>query len=120
MTPIIATISATVPILAVLIYFSLEKRFAGNSRIIWFIYITGGLLSLIVGEVNYLFVNTFSGGKWENLANIPYLAFFEELFKFFVVYFFIRKSIEKYSLLNTFFFGMSVALGFATMENILL
>ena len=118
MTPIIATISATVPILAVLIYFSLEKRFAGNSRIIWFIYITGGLLSIIVGEVNNFFVNIFFGGQWENLANIPYLAFFEELFKFAVVYFFIRKSIEKYSLLNIFFFGISVALGFATLENI--
>ena len=117
MTPIIASISATLPILAVLIYISLEKRFVGNSGIVWLIYITGGLLSFIVGEVNYFFVSIFSGGE-RSLTNVPYLAFFEELFKFTVVYFFIRKSINKYSLLNTFFFGMSVALGFATLENI--
>ena len=117
MTHLIASIVATLPIIAFMIYVGLEEKFVSNKNIFWLLYITGGVLSFSIGFVNDIFLNLFFQGNF-NLVNVPYLAFFEELFKFAVVYFFIRKSFYKYSLFNSFFFGVAVALGFATVENI--
>ena len=117
MTSLIASIVATLPIISFVIYVGLEKKFVNNQKIFWLLYIAGGVLSYFIGIINSFFLDLFFQGNF-NFENVPYLAFIEELFKFTVVYFFIRKSFYKYSLFNSFFFGMAVALGFATVENI--
>ena len=117
MTPIIASISATLPIFAVIIYFSLEKELSNNSIIVWKLYISGCLSTFIIAEL-HSYLSVFVPND-SDFLNIPYFALTEELCKFTLIYFFIRKTIETYSLKNLFFLGMVAALGFATLENIM-
>ncbi len=110
--------AAMAPGMALLSYFYLRKHYATNTGILVFrTFLIGILLVFPVMVLQYAFI--VEGYFEEPLSRAFILyAFVEEFFKWFLLYFFAYQQAIFTSRYDGIIFGVSLSLGFASLENV--
>jgi len=94
MTAIIASITATLPIIAVVLYFSLEKELTNNTIIVWKLFIAGCVSTFVIGIIHSLLSVFVAFPDKYNLLSVPYFALTEESSNLFLFIFFLEKILK--------------------------
>ena len=115
MTTLLITI---VPSILILLYFFLSDKFKEPKGSIALVFFLGICICLPAGYVNSFMENNFKDIFSERLL-FSFLgpAWCEELLKFIILYFIVLKRNEFNERMDGIVYGVSVSLGFATLEN---
>ncbi|WP_186577825.1 glutamic-type intramembrane protease PrsW [Aquibacillus kalidii] len=116
----LALLSAGVaPTLALMAFFYLKDKFSNEpKRAVFQTFMYGALLVFPLMFIQYAF--TEEGiGQTPFIRSFILIGFLEEFFKWFIFLYTIFKYTKFYSLYDGIIYGVSISLGFATVENIL-
>lgn len=107
------------PTLALMTFFYLKDKFSiepKKSLIRMFLY--GALLVFPIMFIQYAFMEE-GIGQSPFIRSFILIAFLEEFFKWFIFLYTVYKYTEFHSLYDGIIYGVSISLGFATVENLL-
>ena len=107
-----------VPSILILLYFFLSDKFKEPKGSIALVFFLGICICLPAGYINSFMENNFKDIFSERLL-FSFLgpAWCEELLKFIILYFIVLKRNEFNERMDGIVYGVSVSLGFATLEN---
>ena len=107
-----------VPSILILLYFFLSDKFKEPKGTIALVFFLGICICLPAGYINSFMENNFKDVFSERLL-FSFLgpAWCEELLKFIILYFIVLKRNEFNERMDGIVYGVSVSLGFATLEN---
>ena len=94
------------PPILIVTYFYLNDKFREPTQLLTYTFFLGILITIPAGILNSFIPYTFLAG------------FTEEPLKFLVLYFFIRKRKSFNEPMDAIVYGVTISLGFATLENL--
>ena len=109
-----------VPSLIILLYFFISDKFKEPKSTIAIVFALGILICLPAGILNNFMSDNFGNPKNPNDLTYSFLgpAWTEEILKFLILYTIVLKRSEFNEPMDGIVYGVTVSLGFATLENI--
>lgn len=116
----ITLLITVIPSILILFYFIKSDKFKEPKKIIIMTFLLGVMITVPAGYLNHYILKIFSNGDVLNDALIGGFfagGFVEEVLKFLVLYFYILKEKAFNEPMDAIVYGITVSLGFATLEN---
>jgi len=101
-------------------YLREDSRHPEPRKIIFFTFLLGGIATFIALYIEIFINSYFQKFSISDYSSVSFLsfAFIEEFIKFFIVFWFVRKSKYFDEPVDAMIYTITIALGFATIENI--